>query len=173
MIRPEILRWLSVHAEVLSFAGVVLAGLWLALRGGWVLLALGGVVALAGAVLLVGAWRRLVFRRAVAAQGVVEVVEGAIRYYGAQSLGAELALRDLAEIRLIRVEGRACWRLRSLGGEALLIPVEAAGAEALADAFTALPGLDLGAVSQALRAVADGDATMRAVWLRRDRGGLT
>lgn len=167
MIRPEIRRWLNLHAEVLAFAGVALAGLWLAFRGGWILLALGGVVALSGAVLLLGALRRLAFRRVVAAQGLVEVVEGAIRYFGAESVGAELALRDLAEIRLIRVQGRACWRLRSLGGEALLIPVEAAGAEALADAFTALPGLDLGRVSQALRAVADGDATMRAVWMRR------
>lgn len=167
-IRPEIRRWLSVHAEALSCAAVGLAGLWLAFRGGWFLALLGGVVALTGVVLMLGALRRLAFRRVIAAQGVVEIVEGAIRYYGAETPGAEMPLRDLAEIRLLRVAGRAQWRLRSIGGEALLIPVEAAGAAALADAFTALPGLDLGATSAALSAVADGDAAMRTVWRRRD-----
>ncbi|RJL07160.1 hypothetical protein D3P06_01545 [Paracoccus aestuarii] len=167
LIRPEIRRWLGVHAELLSFGGVLLAGLWLSMRGGWILAVLGGVLALGGAVLAVGAWRRLPFRRTVAAEGLVEIVEGAIRYYGAHAPGAELPLRDLAEIRLMRVQGRAHWRLRSVSGEALLVPVDAAGAAGLADAFTALPGLELGRVSAALSAVADGDGAMRTVWLRR------
>lgn len=168
MIRPEIRRWLAIHAELLTCLALVAGGLWLGFRGGWFLALLGGAVVVTGAVLAMGAWRRLAFRRAVAAQGVVEIVEGAIRYFGAETPGAEMPLRDLAEIRLLRVSGRACWRLRSITGEALLIPVEAAGAAALADAFTALPGLDLGTASDALSAVADGGAAMRTVWLRRD-----
>ncbi|MDM7458525.1 MAG: hypothetical protein P3W94_004055, partial [Paracoccus sp. (in: a-proteobacteria)] len=83
------------------------------------------------------------------------------------TMGAEITLRDLVELGLLRVAGKALWRLRCEDGEVLLIPVDAAGAEGLADAFTVLPGLDLGAVSRALAAVADGAATMRIVWTRQ------
>lgn len=166
MIRPELRRALSVHAELLSYAGVALAGLWLATRGGWILAVLGGVAILAGALLAQGAWRRLPFRRAIAAEGLVEVVEGAVRYYRAPLPGAEMALRDLAEIRLLRQDGRAVWRLRAESGDMLAIPADAAGAGALADAFTALPGFRLGEAAQALEAISAGRATMRAVWRR-------
>lgn len=166
MIRPELRDWIGRRAEALIAALAVAAGLWLALRGGWFFAALGGLVMLVGGALLVGAWRRLPFRRRVAAPGVVEVVEGAIRYYGATMLGGEIALRDLSEIRLLRLRGLGHWRLRSLSGEALLIPVDAAGADTLADAFTALPGLDMGAVSTALAHLADQSDAVRTVWRR-------
>lgn len=167
MIRPEVAALVRRHSEMIVFLSFVAGGLWLATRGGWFLALLGLGVSGAGGILALGAWRRLRFRRAVSAQGVVEIVEGAVRFYGAETLGAEIALRDLVELRLLRVGESAAWRLRSEGGEALLIPVDAAGAAGLADAFTALPGLDLGAVSRALAAVADGGATMRTVWMRR------
>ncbi|WP_168217385.1 hypothetical protein, partial [Paracoccus liaowanqingii] len=119
-----------------------------------------------GASLALGALRRGPFRRPVGAPGVVEIVEGAIRYYGATEMGGEIPLRDLVEIRLLRLEGRAHWRLRSQSAEAMLIPVDAAGSAALADAFTALPGLHMGAVSAALAQVADQGDAMRTVWRR-------
>lgn len=166
MIRPALRQWLTDHAEAVVFATLALAGVWIALWGGWFFAALGLMLALIGAVLCLGALRRGAFRRAVGAPGVVEVIEGAIRYYGATDLGGEIALRDLTEIRLLRVRGQAHWRLRSITGEALLVPADAAGAGALADAFTALPGLDMGAVSAALSQVeAQGDG-MRSVWRR-------
>ena len=89
------------------------------------------VVALAVAVAWgIDARRRMRFRREIAAPGVVELIEGAIRYYGARALGGEIALRDLVEVRLLTLRGHPHWRLRSDAGEALLIPVEAAGAAA-------------------------------------------
>ena len=100
----------------------------------------------------------------VEAPRLVEVEEGAIRYLDPRALGGEIALRDLSQIRLIRLDGRAHWRLKTQGGEALLIPVEAAGAAALADAFAALPGFDLGAASAALAA----NDAFRIVWQRKD-----
>jgi len=166
MIRPDLRAWLAARSESLVAAAILLAGLWLALRGGWFFAALGALVLLVGLSLLLGAIRRLPFRRGITAPGVVEVDEGAIRYYGAAVLGGEIALRDLVEIRLLRLKGRGHWRLRSTSGEALLVPVDAAGADALAHAFTALPGLDMGAVSTALAHVADQPDAVRTVWRR-------
>lgn len=166
MIRPEIRDWLSRWSEVLVAGLVCLAGLWIGLWGGWFLAAVGLALALIGAVLMLGAWRRMPFQRPVAAPGVVEVDEGAIRFYGAVALGGEIPLRDLTEIRLMRLKGRAHWRLRSSAGEALLIPVDAAGAERLADAFTSLPGLDMGAISAALAHVDHQLDAVRTVWRR-------
>lgn len=173
LIRPEIAAWLSRWSEVLVAGAIALAGLWLTLRGGWFFAALGLAMLLVGASLAIGARRRLPFRRPIEAPGVVELIEGAIRYYGATDSGGEIALRDLVEIRLLRLNGQAHWRLRSAGGEALLIPVDAAGAEVLAHGFTALPGLDMGAVSQALAHVSEQPDATRLVWRRPDHGGLT
>lgn len=166
MIRPGLRVWAARRSEVLVAAAILLAGLWLALRGGWFFAALGGLVLLVGASLLIGAVRRLPFRRRIEAPGLVEVDEGAIRYYGAAVLGGEIALRDLVEIRLLRLKGRGHWRLRSATGEALLVPVDAAGAEALAHAFTALPGLDMGMVSTALDRLPGQADAVRTVWRR-------
>lgn len=167
MIRPDLRAWAVRRSEVLVAGAILLAGLWLALRGGWFFAALGGLVLLVGLSLLLGAIRRMPFRRGIAAPGMVEVDEGAIRYYGAAVLGGEIALRDLVEIRLLRLKGQGHWRLRSANGEALLVPVDAAGSEALAHAFTALPGLDMGAVSAALAHVADQADAVRTVWRRQ------
>lgn len=166
LIRPDLALRLGRWSEALIAASVALFGLWLALRGGWFWAASGGLVMLVGAVLALGAWRRLPFRGRVGAPGMVEVEEGAIRYWGAPALGGEIALRDLSEIRLLRLRGHGHWRLRNQHGEALLIPVDAAGAEALAHAFTALPGLDMGAVSAALAHLAQQPEAMRTVWRR-------
>jgi hypothetical protein len=166
MIRPEIRDWISRWSEVLIAGLVTLAGLWIALRGGWFLAAVGLALAGIGATLMLGARRRIPFLRPVAAPGVVEIDEGAIRFYGAVALGGEIPLRDLTEIRLMRLKGHAHWRLRSSTGEALLIPVDAAGAERLADAFTSLPGLDMGSISTALAQVDHQLDAVRTVWRR-------
>lgn len=168
VIRSETRDWIARHGEALIAAAILLAGLWLALRGGWFFGILGGLAALVGVSLLIGALRRLPFRRAIAAPGMVEVDEGAIRFYGASTLGGEIALRDLVEIRLLLVLGQPHWRLRNRHGEALLVPVDAAGAEALVHAFTALEGLDMGALSHALQQLSAGKATMRTVWRMPD-----
>lgn len=166
VIRPELRDWAARHAELLIAGAIALAGLWLALRGGWFFGVLGGLAALVGVALLVGAVRRLPFRRAVASPGMVEIDEGAIRYYGARTLGGEIALRDLVQIRLLMVAGHPHWQLRNQRGEALLVPVDAAGSEALAHAFTALDGLDMGSVALALQHLSSGSATMRTVWTK-------
>ncbi|TRW97401.1 hypothetical protein FNJ84_07750 [Paracoccus sp. M683] len=154
---------LSRWSEPLAALLAGLFCLWLVRLGGWFFAMLGlagGVVALAW---LVVALRRLPFRRAIAAPGMVEIDEGAIRYYGARLLGGEIALRDLSEIRLLTLRGQPYWRLKSTDAQALLIPLDAAGAASLADAFAALPGIRMGEIASALHH--PGPAT-RTLWMR-------
>lgn len=163
MIRPELMRSLRRWSEPLSAIIALLVSLWFLTLGGWFfgLIGIGtGFVSLAW---LLAALRRLPFRRDVGGPGVVEIDEGAIRYYGARLLGGEIALRDLSEIRLLPLQGRPHWRLKSTDAQALLIPLDAAGAAALADAFAALPGIRMGEISAALQNPAN---TVRTLWVR-------
>ncbi|WBU55994.1 hypothetical protein [Paracoccus sediminicola] len=168
LIRPELAAWIAPRRELLAAIGGAVFGGWLATWGGWFYLGLGALIFAVCAVLTVGAWRRLAFHRDIAAPGVVELVEGEIRYYAARALGGTVALRHLTEIRLIRLNGHDHWRLKSRDGQALLIPVEAKGAETLADAFAVLPGLDMGRISAALSRQ-DGPS-LRIVWTAPDAG---
>jgi hypothetical protein len=180
LIRPQALATLSRWREVLLAAGLALFGLWLVRLGGLVLIPAGlGVLALAAGLGL-NAWRRLRFGQAVAAPGLVEVDEGQIAYLGPE-IGGFVSLPELVEIKLITLRGRRLWRLKQADGQAILVPVDAEGAERLFDAFASLPGLDTAALLAALEAdaatgstlpVRDGLAGMRLVWRRPEAGGL-
>lgn len=151
------------YREVLIAAAAGLLGLFIATRGGWFLAAVGlALVALAigwG----ISALRQIRFRRDIEAPGMVEIVEGRIGYFGAGTvMGGHIALDDMAEIRLITLRSGLWWRLRTLDGQALLIPLGASGAEALYDAFSSLPGIDMGRVTAAL----DGGAVAQSLWVR-------
>ncbi len=164
MIRPELQALVLRHREALAAGAVALAGLWIATRGGWFLGAVGlGAVAL-GAGWAFLALRRLRFARPVTDPGLVEIDEGRIGYYGAgvRGLGGYVALADLIEIRLLRLHGHPHWRLRTADAQAILIPVAAAGAEGLHDAFATLPGIDMGALAAAL----DREVTVQSLWTR-------
>lgn len=165
MIRPELaarlVRWRAAGAALL-LAGF---GLWMASWGGFVFLPLGMTLAAAGAGWWLVEWRHLRLRGRADGPGLVELDEGAVRYFAARGIGGEVALRDVAEIRVLRLNGRGHWRLRTRSGEALLIPVDAAGAAVLADAFAALPGADLGRIAEGLsRAGAPGGPAVVSVW---------
>ncbi|MCB2128221.1 MAG: hypothetical protein KDE03_03895 [Rhodobacteraceae bacterium] len=149
MIRPEVKAHLRRWSEVIAAVATGLAGVWLFSLGGWVLQAIGMIlVALAlGWVVIAG--RRLRFLRGVAAPGVVEVDEGQIGYWG-PNFGGFIALADLAELRLAEAGGARHWRMRTRGGEVLMVPVDAVGADRLYDAFVTLPGIDMAALTAAL-----------------------
>ena len=96
---------------------------------------------------------------------------------GGPVTGGAVSLPDLVELRLMTLRGRRLWRLKQSDGQALLIPVEARGADALFDAFAALPGLDTGDLVAALQGGAPAGATVvalasesRLVWVRTGRG---
>ncbi|QYK41265.1 MAG: hypothetical protein KF887_18155 [Paracoccaceae bacterium] len=180
LFRPEALAALRPWREAAAAAAVAALGLRIAAEGGLILVPLGLAVAALGAGWGLYALRRLRFAQDVAAPGVVEVNEGQIAYMG-PAFGGYAALPDLVEIRLMTMRGRRLWRLRQTDGEVLLIPVDAAGAERLFDAFAALPGMDTGALVAALNGGAAGGRAaagtalaagpqMQTVWRRAGTG---
>ena len=160
-VRPELAARLGRWRELAAAAVVALAGFGLLRLGGYVFVPLGlAVLALAAGWATI-AVRRLRFLRAVAAPGVVEVDEGQVGYFG-PSFGGFVSLSDLAELRLTEFHGKRQWRLRTLDGQVLSVPIDAAGAERLFDAFASLPGIDMAALTAAL---GHGQATL-PLWTR-------
>ena len=181
MIRPEVTDAAWRWREVIAAGGLGAFGLWLIWLGGFLLGPLGALVLVLAAFWGVTAWRRMRFAQGVAAPGVVEVDEGQVGYLG-PSFGGYVALPDLIELRLVTMYGRRLWRLKQADGQALLIPVDATGAERLFDAFGSLPGMDMAALLAALeKPLAAGrvglpvlrgeatvpDAAMRVLWRRQ------
>jgi hypothetical protein len=175
-IRPEVLQGLRRAREFILGGIVAAAGLWAIWMGGYFFVPLGVAVLAVGIGWSVLALRRMRFGQTGEAPGMVEVDEAQIAYFGPK-LGGTIGLPELVEIRLLTLRGRRVWRLRQGDGQVLLIPVEAAGAERLFDAFAALPGMDSAVLIAALqargtgvgRAIAlDGDA--RLIWQRTARG---
>ena len=172
-LRDRLLRW----SEPASGAAFLMAGFWIATRGGWLLAAFGAGMVGLGAGWVVLGLRRMRFQGFGDAPGLVELDEGRITYLGPQ-IGGSISLADLTEIRLLALRGRRVWRLRQSDGQALLVPVDAAGADLLFDAFASLPGLssaDLvaalggnGVTSGQILPARDGDD--RLVWRRKGRG---
>ena len=164
LIREEIIAVAHRGRELIAAGLVALAGLWLMWLGGYLLFPLGAVILALCAIWGVQTWRRLRFSQDLSAPGMVEVDEGQVGYLG-PTFGGFVALPDLGELRILMVQGQRLWRLKQSDGQALLIPVSAAGADRLFDAFASLPGMD----SQALVAAAGGQAGDSVVW-RRGRG---
>ena len=155
--RQEIARWSEVAAAV----GAALVGTLLMRMGGFLFLPVGALLTLLSLGWLLTALRRLSFQRPVVAPGVVEVVEGQVGYFG-PTFGGFVALDDVTELRLTDFHGARQWRLRTLSGEVLLIPIDATGAEKLFDAFATLPGIDMAALSAALNR----EASTLPLWTR-------
>lgn len=170
LFRPEATALLRRWSEPALAAAVTALGLWLAARGGFFFLPVGlGLAALgAGATLL--ALRRLRFAADPGAPGIVELDEGRLRYLH-PVLAGDIALPDLAELHLTHYRGRKVWRLVDTAGNGLMIPLDAAGAPALFDAFAALPGLSTADLVAALTPAPSGPGLSpvlidRKVWTR-------
>jgi hypothetical protein len=149
LIRPEITQGILRRSEVIAATALGAFGLWLVWLGGLVLTPV-GILFIAGAVVWAQmALRRLRFAQEVHAPGVVEVDEGQIGYLG-PTFGGYVAIPDLTELRLVTVYGRRMWRLKQADGQAVLVPIDAAGAERLFDTFTSLPGMDMARLMRAI-----------------------
>lgn len=165
LFRPEVLNTLSRWQEMAGAVAFGLVGVWIFTFGGWFFQGIGILFVVVGGLTAIIAFRRMQFRREVAQPGIIEVDEGQIRFFGPQG-GGFIALREMVELDLILdPKGESWWHLREAGGEILTVPVSAAGAEALFDAFATLPGIDMGALSAAVSG-RDPAAQMR-LW-RRD-----
>jgi hypothetical protein len=178
LIRPELAARLRHWREPICAGALALFGLWVATRGGWLLGPLGAAIVALAAGWAFAALRRLRFAQDPAAPGMVEVDEGQVGYLG-PAFGGYVALPDLVELRLLTMRGRRLWRLKQADGQALLIPVDAAGAERLYDAFASLPGMDTAALVAALSpgttasgrgAALAADAVSTVIWRRAGQG---
>ncbi|RRH78565.1 hypothetical protein [Falsigemmobacter faecalis] len=154
MIRPEAQAFLWRWSGVGGALALVLCGLWLGTRGGWLLAGFGIALALLGLILARDAFQRLRFQGEAEGPGAVEVLEGQIAWFG-PSGGGFLALSDLSRVGLQSDGGQRVWVLSDDGGNRLQVPVDAAGAEQLFGALTALPGLDGGKLISALASQED------------------
>jgi hypothetical protein len=166
LIREDIIAAADRGRELIAAGVVAGAGLWLMWLGGYLLFPVGAVILALCAVWVRQTWRRLRFSQDLAAPGMVEVDEGQVGYLG-PTFGGFIALPDLTELRILTLRGQRLWRLKQGDGQALLIPVSAAGADRLFDAFASLPGMD----SQALVAAAGGKTGDGVIW-RRGRGAV-
>ena len=161
-IRPELAAGLRLWRESILWAATLALGLWLVWRGYARLAPLGFTLGLlltaTGTGLLRGALRRARLARAEPGIGVVTVDEARIGYFG--PLGGGFAdLPALTAVEIIQAPAPA-WRLTSEDGSRLVIPMGAAGADRLADALSALPGIDLD------RALATGGHPRATLWRR-------
>lgn len=161
-LRPAAARALRRWREPLVAFAVIALGLWIAARPGPVVQGFGWVLIGVGGFSMIPALRRARFAASGDAPGVVQVDERRILYMG-PTHGGTVALDELDHLSLRRDErGRAAWVLVE-ADTLLVIPVEARGAEALFDAFTALPGLS----AQAILAAREGRAAgTHRLWSR-------
>jgi hypothetical protein len=151
MIRPEAKAHLWRWREVIAGGGTALLGLWWVAGAGGVLLLPGAVLSVGGAAMVWIGLQRARFRAEGQGPGSVDVDEGEITYFGPLT-GGSVALRDLAGITLDPTSHPPHWRLRQAGRPELAIPVNAAGADLLFDAFATLPGFRMERALQALKA---------------------
>lgn len=168
LLRPDAVALVRRWGETVAAGATVLIGLWIALGHGYVLGGIGVVLAVLGLFWGQIAVRRARFRTGIEAPGVVEVDEAQVGYLG-PSFGGFVSIEELSELQLIRFHGTRQWRLKQSDGQILMIPVAAQGAEALFDAFGALPGIDMGRVTAAL----DMRADAQVLWRRTARAALT
>ncbi|SFP99567.1 hypothetical protein SAMN05421853_101204 [Roseivivax halotolerans] len=150
MIRPEartqIMRWREALIGV-GLAAIGLAIAWGAL--GWLTLTFGALLVVLGVVLAGIGLQRGRFRSGEDGPGIVEVTERQLSYFGPLS-GGVAALDDVTGVALDGSARPKHWRIDHAGGPALFIPVTAAGADRLFDAFAGLPNFDTSAMLRAL-----------------------
>lgn len=147
-VRPEAADSLWRWREVLAGCASLGIGGWLAATTYGALFLIGCGALVAGLALIAAGVQRGRFRAGGGGQGVVDVDERQITYFGPFG-GGSMAVEDLVEVSL---DGSGNWLLRDAKGQHLLIPIKAEGADTLFDAFTALPGLSGGRLIEAIGA---------------------
>ena len=162
-LRPEAKAVLRQWSEVILASAVIALGVWIVLRpGGIIITGFGYVVVAVGAAGLIPALRRARFRTDGEGPGVVQIDEGRISYLGPVT-GGTMALDDLTVLSVRHDHGgQTAWVLAD-PSQLLVIPVDASGADALFDAFSTLPGLNLDKVIRAVQSRTKGSERL---WLR-------
>ena len=162
-LRPEAKEGLWRWREVLTGAAVALIGLWLVLGPGLLLAIPGYALVIAGGAFILIGVQRIRFRKTGLGAGAVQIDEGQISYFGPLT-GGVVALREIERLSLERGNYPAHWKLEQAGQQPVLIPVNAAGADGLFDAFAALPGLR---TERMLAELSDDKTLSVVIWERK------
>lgn len=125
---------------------------------------MGYPVLLIGIALVVMGVQRGRFRTGGEAPGVVQIDEGRISYFGPLS-GGIADLSDLSALAIDPGSRPPHWVLTRRGEPDLHIPLGASGADALFDAFAALPGIR---TEHMLRQMQAGGTDRIVIWHRAD-----
>ncbi|MEO8530551.1 MAG: hypothetical protein ABI459_04970 [Deltaproteobacteria bacterium] len=161
-IRPDVKRFVMQNRELIGGLVISLLGIVLAATNAGFWQVLGLTFAVAGAVLLFTGIQRARFRNDAGGPGIVQVDEALITYFGPIE-GGSVSIQNLARIELEPDSKPLHWALSEPGQAPLNIPVNAEGANALFDAFTALPGID----TENMLALLNGKLAKRTtVWQR-------
>lgn len=168
-IRPELVERWHLWRETITWGALAIGGgwaIWHGLEAG-ALLPIGfGLVAVpAGLVLMRAAIRRVRLHSAANDEGLVIIDEGQIVFMGPHHGGAI----DLPAIVRVEIVTRPhippasahVWVITGDDGTRLTIPLGAAGADALLDALTPLPGINFDA---GIAAVIGGGPMRATVW---------
>ena len=159
--RAAILRW----REALIGAGLLALGVyWSFWTGPGLLTWVGLLVTLLGAALLFAGLQKGRSRLGGGGPGVVQIVERRIGYFGPLN-GGVVDLDAITALSFDPTQHPPIWTIAHDAGPALMVPVNAEGADALFDAFASLPGLSPGRVASVSK-----QAGTRAVvlWRRPD-----
>lgn len=147
-LRPEAVTILKRWSGVIAAGAVLSLGLWWGLTSLGLIRWLGWALVAGGAAMLWAAGQRARFVGGHGGLGVVYVDERQVAYYSPVG-GGVVSLDSLAEVAIVPDRaGLPVWRFTG-GGEVLRIPASAEGTEALFDALTALPGVDIEAAIRA------------------------
>ncbi|MEP5727828.1 MAG: hypothetical protein ABJL67_00500 [Sulfitobacter sp.] len=138
--RPEAIGAVTRWREALVGLAITLIGLWLVSGPGFLLAVPGYAALVGGAVLIWLGVQRGRFRNADGGTGSVQIDEAQVTYFGPLT-GGTVALREMDSLTLEGAMFPPHWRLTQAGQPPLLIPINAAGADDLFDAFATLPGL--------------------------------
>ena len=162
-LRPQARYTMWRWREALYGAAIALLGLWWAIKGVLLVQTLGMVVAAIGALFIVAGLQRGRFRQAGDGPGVVQVAERRITYFGPLGGGGI----DISDLTMLTIDptakSAAHWILSSPMQRDIAVPVNAAGADALFDAFGALSGLDTQVLLHTLNNL---PTTQKVVWAK-------
>ncbi|MEL7213606.1 MAG: hypothetical protein AAGK92_13165 [Pseudomonadota bacterium] len=161
-IRPEARQTIWRFREVLVGVALDLVGLLLILTGRGLAVWIGVAICIGGSILILAGIQRARFRKGAGGAGVVNVVEGAVSYFGPLTGGA-VSIREMKRLSFDPRHTPPHWVLEQTGHDPLLIPMNAEGAEALFDAFEGFKGLN---TQHMLRVMNDPPAAPVVIWQR-------